>query len=339
MSSKRVLLASSLSVCTAATAWAGEYPPAASAAEVPATGTVEPVGVMVAQEAFLHYLNPILAVIGGEGTTQAETGPLTHRVEPGDTMLKIGKMYGVSVDVLARYNKLADAAPLHAGQTLNIPLLRKWIRLKPGDTLERLAAEHRTTKELIQKLNPDLDETDLTYVGQRIAVPEPVNVPKPEPRQVRVPVEKRENVSLIRLARVPAVRAPEQKTPVGDMFLWPITGMITSQFGWRHGRVHKGIDIWNAAKAKAEIHSARAGVVVQAGYSGNYGNLVVIDHGNGWMTYYAHLSRIAVSKGESVAAGQFLGNMGRTGNATGYHLHFEVHRDGKAINPLSVLRN
>jgi murein DD-endopeptidase MepM/ murein hydrolase activator NlpD len=115
--------------------------------------------------------------------------------------------------------------------------------------------------------------------------------------------------------------------------------MITSQFGWRHGRVHKGIDIWNAAKAKAEIHSARAGVVVQAGYSGNYGNLVVIDHGNGWMTYYAHLSRIAVSKGESVAAGQFLGNMGRTGNATGYHLHFEVHRDGKAINPLSVLRN
>jgi murein DD-endopeptidase MepM/ murein hydrolase activator NlpD len=77
--------------------------------------------------------------------------------------------------------------------------------------------------------------------------------------------------------------------------------------------------------------------VTRAGYANGYGNLVVIDHGNGWVTYYAHLSRITVGKGQFLPVGSPLGYMGQTGHATGVHLHFEVRRNGKPINPLSVL--
>lgn len=101
--------------------------------------------------------------------------------------------------------------------------------------------------------------------------------------------------------------------------------------------MHYGIDIWNRERTNSVIRASLGGRVIKAGYMNGYGNLVVVDHGNGWVTYYAHLSRITVSKGQVVSKGQSLGFMGQTGNATGVHLHFEVRRNGQPINPLSVL--
>jgi murein DD-endopeptidase MepM/ murein hydrolase activator NlpD len=122
----------------------------------------------------------------------------------------------------------------------------------------------------------------------------------------------------------------------GAGFMWPTTGPISSRFGPGHPL---GIDIDLYSNANAPIVASASGTVTFAG--GNtccsYGLYVIVDHGNGYQTLYAHLSRISVSVGAKVAQGQVLGNGGRTGYATGNHLHFEVHRNGAVINPTSVL--
>ncbi|MBJ7455611.1 MAG: M23 family metallopeptidase [Thermoleophilia bacterium] len=99
--------------------------------------------------------------------------------------------------------------------------------------------------------------------------------------------------------------------------------------------MHEGIDI--AGASGTPIAAAAAGTVIVAGWSGGYGNLVVIDHGNGISTAYAHNSSIAVSVGQSVGQGTVVSGMGTTGHSTGVHLHFEVRVNGSAVNPLGYL--
>ena len=114
-------------------------------------------------------------------------------------------------------------------------------------------------------------------------------------------------------------------------------GAITSDFGWRQdpidgaSRFHKGVDI-RAAYGR-EVPAAAGGVVISAGTAGGYGESVVIDHGNGLKTRYAHLSVIGVATGDSVSAGQVVGRVGQSGRATGPHLHFEVLQNGKPLDP------
>ncbi|MBA4541859.1 MULTISPECIES: M23 family metallopeptidase [Thermoactinomyces] len=328
MSSKRALLASSLAISTTASWVVGNDQHPAFAEDHLAGMDADPDQEHIAQEAVIQYLNPISQVAEGNLAATVETKPLTYQVKNGDTLSSIGRFFGMPYEDLARFNRLENPDFLEEGQQLNIPLVRKWVRLKFGDTAERLAREYKTTKELLLHLNPDLDKA--TYAGQLVAVPQKVEIPK---QSSPVPVEKENRKNQMKLVKGSVV--PFQGSYV---FRWPITGQITSNFGWRHGRMHKGIDIWNAAKSQTEIHAALGGTVVRAGYAGTYGNLVVIDHGGGWVTYYAHLSRIMVSKGEKVSTGQQLGYMGQTGRATGYHLHFEVRKNGKAINPLLVLK-
>lgn len=113
--------------------------------------------------------------------------------------------------------------------------------------------------------------------------------------------------------------------------IWPLQGPVTSEFGPRWGGFHPGMDI--APPAGTPIRAAKAGVVISAGPYGGYGNFVVIDHGGGLATAYAHQSRIAVSDGQSVSQGQVIGYVGNTGFSTGPHLHFEVRVGGSAQNP------
>lgn len=127
---------------------------------------------------------------------------------------------------------------------------------------------------------------------------------------------------------------------IGRDYLWPVEGRISSAFGWRTiavagNRFHGGIDI--AAPTGTPIRAARGGVVSRAGWVGAYGFLVIVDHGGGWETRYAHLSRIDVQSGQRVAQGGVVGLVGSTGASTGPHLHFEVRRDGIALDPLAFL--
>jgi murein DD-endopeptidase MepM/ murein hydrolase activator NlpD len=118
-------------------------------------------------------------------------------------------------------------------------------------------------------------------------------------------------------------------------YIWPAAGPVTSTFGWRWGRMHEGIDI--AAPSGTPIRSAAGGTVIYAGWLGGYGNLVVVDHGGGVSTAYAHMSSIASGNGQGVAQGQVIGYVGSTGHSTGPHLHFEVRINGQAVDPLGYL--
>ncbi|ESA33524.1 peptidase m23 [Leptolyngbya sp. Heron Island J] len=122
-------------------------------------------------------------------------------------------------------------------------------------------------------------------------------------------------------------------------YIWPTHGTLTSGYGWRWGRMHRGIDV--AGPVGTPIVSAAAGVVERAGWnSGGYGNLVEVRHADGSMTRYAHNSRITVRPGQRVAQGQHIADMGSTGYSTGPHLHFEVHLpDRGTVNPMAMLPN
>ena len=139
---------------------------------------------------------------------------------------------------------------------------------------------------------------------------------------------------------LPPLSSPEEylpDNPLFDGYMWPAKGTLTSGYGWRWGRMHKGIDI--AAPIGTPIMAAAPGEVIFAGWnSGGYGNLVKLQHSDGSVTFYAHNNRVLVSKGQKVKQGQLIAEMGSTGRSTGPHLHFEIRPNGTtAINPIARL--
>ena len=122
-------------------------------------------------------------------------------------------------------------------------------------------------------------------------------------------------------------------TPSSSGLVWPVSGVVTSGFGYRWGRLHAGIDI--SAPAGTPVRAAASGTVIYAGWMGGYGNLVVISHGGALATAYAHLSSIWGAG--SVSQGQGIGAVGCTGSCTGNHLHFEVRVNGQPVDPFGYL--
>jgi murein DD-endopeptidase MepM/ murein hydrolase activator NlpD len=116
--------------------------------------------------------------------------------------------------------------------------------------------------------------------------------------------------------------------------IWPTTGPVTSGYGMRWGAMHQGIDI--APPHGTPVYAVKDGRVIFAGSQGGYGTMILVDHGQGFVTAYAHLSGI-VASGGSVSQGQLIGYVGSTGNSTGPHLHFETRVNGSAQNPMSYL--
>mgnify|MGYP004639273463 CR=1 FL=1 len=110
---------------------------------------------------------------------------------------------------------------------------------------------------------------------------------------------------------------------------------ISSNYGSRHGKMHTGVDF--AAPAGTSIYAWKSGKVTFAGWSGNYGNFIIVEHNDGTVSRYAHCSKIAVSAGQAVSKGQTIGYVGTTGNSTGNHLHFEIKINGSFVNPLNYL--
>jgi len=140
------------------------------------------------------------------------------------------------------------------------------------------------------------------------------------------------------------IRGIQDKTKKGlgsGKYIWPVSGDITSYFGYRmhpilkKRKYHSGIDI--AAGMGTPIKASDYGVVIFSGRNGGYGLMIVLDHGLGISTVYAHCSRLLVSKGETVSQGQIIAHVGSTGLSTGPHLHFEVRKDGVPVDPLNYI--
>ncbi|MEM8718237.1 MAG: peptidoglycan DD-metalloendopeptidase family protein [Cyanobacteria bacterium P01_G01_bin.39] len=136
---------------------------------------------------------------------------------------------------------------------------------------------------------------------------------------------------------LPPLPDSEEYLPSGfNGYIWPAQGVLTSGYGWRWGRMHRGIDI--AAPIGTPIIAAASGKVIGAGWHGGYGNLIKIEHLDGSVTLYAHNSKILVSHGQKVNQGEQIAEMGSTGYSTGSHLHFEIHsHNSQVLDPLALL--
>ena len=204
-----------------------------------------------------------------------------------------------------------------------------------GDTLSTIAERYGLTLGDLLRVNPGLDRARLV-VGTRLRLPESA------PARAR---------ALLAVKPLTSGGASWPQLPdFGDgnsrpltpsrpvaTWIWPAKGVFTSGYGWRWGRMHKGIDVAN--NVGTPIVAAREGRVTYSGWhDGGYGYLVEITHQDGSRTLYGHNSRILVRTGERVAQGQTISKMGSTGRSTGPHLHFEIHPPGRgAANPLQFL--
>ena len=224
-------------------------------------------------------------------------------MQQGENISAIAARYGVEMWPLLWTNELEADQTIRPGQELRIPPVPGAGRtVKEGDTLESIAKRFEVDPEVIVTANK-LQPGAKLVVGTYLFVPGG-QLPIPE---------------LI----------PGYAT---GRLVWPARGGITDSY--RPG--HPGIDI--AAVHGVPIYAADGGVVRSAFWKGNYGNQVVIDHRNGFVTSYSHLSSFGVGAGQLVAKGSVIGYNGSTGYSTGPHLHFEVIRNGYYVNPLNFLR-
>jgi len=256
-----------------------------------------------------------------EGDRANLTDKVTHEVSPGETISGIAYRYGLKSSTVLWENNLNQYNYLKVGQALTIPPVDGVThKIAKGETLEKVAKKYEVETKVITKFN-DLEEETLE-IGKEVFVPggkkaEPIN-------RYTAYSRGRSDRSYYQGGAI----ADVNYIPVGNKpFIFPTTGRITQ--GFRRG--HYALDVGN--RSKPAIWSAGAGTVVKAagGWSGGYGNHVIVDHGNGLQTLYAHMEYYTVNQGDYVRQGQVIGKMGATGRVygvTGIHLHWEVRQNG-----------
>ncbi len=279
----------------------------------------------VVEQALLQAFNPYS---GLEESDHSLPQPrvISYTVQQGDTLSEIAYRYGITLKQLVDENKIANPHLVGIGMKLVIRRNELPHTVLRGETLESIASRYRVNKQAIIERNPLLRVLpDNLYVGQVLYIPMPTSQPA---------------LAGGLSVRRQMAQAASRTATRSRLMDWPVAdATVTSGFGVRWGKMHKGIDLWNQSESKAPILAAREGVVVEAGANHEgYGYMVVLDHGDGLRTYYAHMRRILVYVGQKVRRGDVLGYMGNTGDSTGYHLHFEVRQDGVPVNPLRYLR-
>ena len=191
----------------------------------------------------------------------------------------------------------------------------------PGDSLAGIAKQYSISPQDLAQINDLFDST--LSVGRRLFIP-----------SKRTIGEFLDVTHLVKQNKIERDRKNQKVT-----FGWPLESFVlTSHFGWRHGRQHTGVDL--AAKPGTEILAAADGTVIFAQYSktfAGYGNLVVIKHSGNYFSAYGHAQKVFVAVGDSVKKGQRVALVGSTGHATGPHLHFEVLKKTQVIDPLTVM--
>lgn len=271
-----------------------------------------------------------------------------HVVAEGESLWTIADKYSLSVDELIAANPNLTPETLQIGKSLNINQAEALVNVlvtAKAKSVEEVPFKTEITKDydlprgkekVKQEGTKGKIENTYTIVFRN-------NIPVEKQLVEAKTIEEAKPKIVLRGAKSITVAsrggsaASSWSGGGGGSFGWPTKGRITATLG--DGRGHTGIDIAN--RVGTGIYAAKSGVVIQASYSGSYGNVVVIDHGDGYFTRYAHASSILVSVGQRVNRGQLIEYMGSTGRSTGPHLHFEIRRGGKngtVLNPLNFLR-
>lgn len=284
---------------------------------------------------FIETFDPFASGVNLESLVDMKTNisdkqrseTIEYEVKSGDTLSSIAEKFDISMDTVKWANGLDNVNYVKPGDKLKIlPVTGVSHTVKAGDTLEGIAKKYGVDSQAIFGF-PFNDIPD----DQKLAVGQVLIVPEGTPPEVKAPPKLKAVPQY--LAQGPS--SPVFEAPSGGGFVWPTASSGISQyFAW----YHPGIDLPN--RSSPPIVASDGGVVIVAGWPDNYGygNRVVLDHGNGYQTLYAHMSNIYVSVGQKVSRGETLGQMGSTGRSTGTHLHFEIRYKGRALNPLSILR-
>lgn len=256
----------------------------------------------------LEFLYPISkdAPIGGNGKATKGAPIITrHPVARGECLWNIAKKYSVSMETIVAMNDLPSARYLRPGQILEIPDTDgTYVTVHKGDTIDAVCRKYGVEMTDLVNANPGVDVGRL-MVGLKLFVPG--------------------SGALEQLFR----------------FAWPVHGRISGRYGYRihpiYGRrmMHTGLDI--AARSGTPIRAALGGRVKFAGWKGGYGRAVILEHPNGYETLYGHCSKITCTVGQTVKRGDEIAKVGTTGVSNGPHVHFEVKKDGKRMNPEKVL--
>ncbi len=235
-----------------------------------------------------------------------------YTIGEGENLTTISRKIGVNLDTLVSVNKITNANKLKPGQKIIIPNRNGLLyTIKQNENIEEVASKYDIQLNRILAFNK-IDEMSDIEIGDDIFLPGA------------------------------KYTLDERIEKFGQMFSLPVTvTRISSLFGHRVHPItkvrtkHTGVDI--PGSLNTPVYAARKGKVIFAGYSGGYGNLVIVRHDKGYTTYYGHLNKITTKIGANVGVGVMIGRMGSTGNSTGSHLHFEVRRNGEALNPIDFI--
>lgn len=312
---------------------------------------------------------PVAAV---DSSTQKRS-PSTYRihiVKVGDTINRIAKQYGVSRDKLVELNQLENSNVIFVDRQLKIPPANNpTIAKKDSISQTKNAASPRNRKTdasttidpHLAKLKADIELLRQQYRNEtkNKKANTPFNLPnkpvtsdrskKPLQAKTRSTAVNKNKLATsssstsnllpknaIALTLPPLPPSEEYLPKAFEGYIWPAQGVLTSGYGYRWGRMHRGIDI--AAPIGTPILAAAAGTVIDAGWHDGYGYLVKIEHLDGSVTVYAHNNRNLVTYGQKVQQGEQIAEMGNTGNSTGSHLHFEIiTKDRKIVDPMAFL--
>jgi murein DD-endopeptidase MepM/ murein hydrolase activator NlpD len=235
----------------------------------------------------------------------------SYAVKKGDSVEKIAENHGLHIDAVIAANGMSNANRVYEGQVLRLPNMDGIpYTVKRGDTLLKISAAMDIPLSAILDAN-DI-ESDTISPGTKLFIPG---------------------------ARM---RTEDLKRALGYFFKYPVAGSLTSSFGWRNDpitgvrRHHAALDI--AAPTGTPIKAAQDGRVFKVGLNQSYGKFIIINHGDGYQTLYAHMSVTSVTTGSYVAQGRKIGEVGSTGRSTGPHLHFAIYKNGIAVNPIEFLK-
>ena len=260
-----------------------------------------------------------------------------HIVQKGETFAELAKANGMTEKTLLAANPDVDPKKLEVGSKLTI--------IKPGamvnmEVSQLITSNQKIKHKVIEK------KTDEMYEGDKEVQTEGKNGKRVVTSRIQT-VNGKEigNTAIVEIVKsqpvteVLLVGTAERPPSVGDgKYIWPAksgTYRISSEYGARWGRNHNGIDM--ACPQGTDVLAADGGIVTWAGYKGSFGYLVIIDHQNGYETYYAHNSQLLVSAGDEVYEGMHIAESGNTGRSTGPHIHFEVRTGGVPYNPRNYL--
>jgi len=256
------------------------------------------------------------SIISGVREPESFSSPRTlfyssYTIQKGDIIGNLATEFGLNQDTLISVNGIKNTRLIQIGQVLKIPNQDGILHtVQNGDTLASVAQKYACDPKAIKTAN-ELFSDDI-YPDTVLFIPG---------------------------ARLDSINLQEIN---GDLFIWPISGYISSPYGYRPSpftgarQFHSGLDI--SAVTGVPIKAAMSGRVSAAGYDDVFGNYVVITHHSGYRTLYGHMSVIRVKPGAYVVTGERIGDVGNTGQSTGSHLHFTVYKNGITVNPRTLMK-